>query len=43
MPLGGVGIARGRTLGTEELSRDVEGLATDDDDLLAIEELFGDS
>lgn len=30
-----------RTLGAEELSRDVEGLAADDDNLLAIEELLG--
>lgn len=31
-----------RTLGTEELSRDVESLATDNNDLLAIKELLGD-
>jgi len=32
----------GRTLGPEELARDVELFAADDDDLLAIEELLGD-
>ena len=32
----------GRTLGAEELSRDVEGLAADDDNLLAVQELLGD-
>ena len=32
----------GRTLGAEELARDVQGLAADDDDLLAVEELLGD-
>lgn len=32
-----------RTLGAEELSRDVEGLAADDDNLLAVQELLGDS
>ena len=31
-----------RTLSAEELSRDVEGLAADDDNLLAVEELLGD-
>lgn len=31
-----------RTLGAEELSRDVEGLAADDNDLLAVQELLGD-
>lgn len=31
-----------RTLSAEELARDVEGLAADDDDLLAVEELLGD-
>lgn len=31
-----------RTLGPEELSRDVELLAADDNDLLAVEELLGD-
>lgn len=33
----------GRTLGAEELSRDVEGLAADDNNLLAVEELLGDN
>lgn len=33
----------GRTLGAEELSRDVEGLAADDNDLLAVEELLGNN
>lgn len=33
----------GRTLSAEELSRDVEGLAADDNDLLAVQELLGDS
>lgn len=32
-----------RTLGAEELSRNVEGLAADDDNLLAVQELLGDS
>jgi hypothetical protein len=32
----------GRTLRAEELSRDVEGLAADDNDLLAIEQLLRD-
>ena len=32
----------GRTLGAEELSRDVEGLAADDNNLLAVQELLGD-
>ena len=31
-----------RTLSTEEFARDVEGLASDHDDLLAVEELFCD-
>ena len=31
-----------RTLCSEELAGDIEGFAADDDDLLAIEELFGD-
>lgn len=31
-----------RTLGAEELSRDVEVLTADDNDLLAAEELLGD-
>lgn len=31
-----------RTLGAEELSRDVEGLAANDDDLLAVQKLLGD-
>lgn len=31
-----------RTLSPEELAGDVEGLAADDDDLLAIEKLLGD-
>lgn len=31
------------TLGAEELSRDVEGLAADDNDLLAAEKLLGDN
>ena len=30
------------TLSSEELSGDVEGFASDDDDLLALEELLGD-
>lgn len=33
----------GRTLSAEELSRDVEGLAADDNNLLAVQELLGDS
>jgi hypothetical protein len=33
----------GRTLSAEELSRDVEGLAADNNDLLAVQELLGDS
>ena len=33
---------RGRTLRSEELAGDVEGFAAHDDDLLAVEELFGD-
>lgn len=33
----------GRTLSAEELSRDVEGLAADDNDFLAVEELLGDN
>lgn len=32
-----------RTLRAEELAGDVEGLAADDDDLLAVEELLGDN
>jgi hypothetical protein len=32
----------GRTLSAEELSRDVEGLAADNNDLLAVQELLGD-
>lgn len=32
-----------RTLRTEELSGDVQGLATDDNDLLAVEKLLGDN
>lgn len=32
----------GRTLGTEELSGDVEGLAANDDNLLSVQELLGD-
>jgi hypothetical protein len=32
-----------RTLSAEELSRDVEGLAADNNDLLAVQELLGDS
>jgi hypothetical protein len=32
----------GRTLRAEELSRDVEGLAAHDDDLLAVEQLLRD-
>jgi hypothetical protein len=31
-----------RTLSAEELSRDVEGLAADNNDLLAVQELLGD-
>ena len=34
---------RGRTLSPEELAGDVERLAADDNDLLAVEELLGDS
>ena len=30
-----------RTLGAEELARDVEGLAADDDNLLAVQKLLG--
>lgn len=33
----------GRTLSAEELSRDVEGLAADNNNLLAVQELLGDS
>jgi hypothetical protein len=33
----------GRTLSAEELSRDVEGLAANNNDLLAVQELLGDS
>ena len=33
----------GRTLRAEEFARDVEGLAADNDDLLAVEELLGDN
>ena len=36
------GIGNRRTLRAEELAGDVEGLAADDDDLLAVEELLGD-
>lgn len=32
----------GRTLSAEELARDVEGLAADNNHLLAVEELLGD-
>ena len=32
----------GHTLGSEELAGDVESFAADDDDLLAVEQLFGD-
>jgi hypothetical protein len=32
-----------RTLRTEELSRDVEGLTADDNDLLTAKELLGDN
>jgi len=32
-----------RTLGAEELARDVEVLAADDNDLLAVEELLGNN
>ena len=32
----------GRTFRSEELAGDVEGFAADDDDFLAVEELFGD-
>jgi hypothetical protein len=31
-----------RTLGAEELSRDVQGLAADNDNLLSVEQLLGD-
>ena len=31
-----------RTLRSEELAGDVEGFAADDDDFLAVEQLFGD-
>lgn len=37
------GDERRRTLGAEELARDVEGLAADNNDLLAVEELLGDN
>lgn len=37
------GAVFGRTLSAEELSRDVESLAADDNDLLAVQELLGDS
>lgn len=37
------GICGKRTLGAEELSRDVEGLAADDNNLLAFKKLLGDS
>lgn len=32
----------GRTLRSEELAGDVEGFAADDDDFLAVQQLFGD-
>ena len=38
----GCGAVNGRTLSAEELSRDVEGLAADDNNLLAVQELLGD-
>ena len=34
-------MAAKRTLGTEELARDVEGFAADNDNLLSVEKLFG--
>jgi hypothetical protein len=37
-----VDLGGGRTLCSEELAGDVELFATDDDDLLAVEQLFGD-
>jgi hypothetical protein len=43
---GGSGLAgrnRQRTLSTEELSGDVQGLGADDDDLLAAEQLLSDN
>lgn len=41
----GTGLASGglRTLSTEELSGDVQGLGADDDDLLAAKQLLGDN
>lgn len=40
----GIGVVSGglRTLSTEELSGDVQGLGADDDDLLAAKQLLGD-
>jgi hypothetical protein len=38
-----VGVGRKRTLRAEELSRDVERLATDDHNLLAVQKLLGDN
>jgi hypothetical protein len=37
-----LGAVEGRTLRSEELAGDVEGFAADDDDFLAVEQLFGD-
>lgn len=42
LPFRLVGMDVKRTLSAEELAGDVEGLAADDDDLLAIEKLLGD-
>ena len=39
----GLDRALGRTLRAEEFSRDVESLAADDDNLLAVQKLLGDS
>lgn len=39
--IGGEGDKGKRTLGAEELARDVERLAADNDDLLAVKELLG--
>lgn len=38
----GLSVGVERTLGAEELARDVEGLAADNDDLLTAEKLLGD-
>jgi hypothetical protein len=41
--LGFEGVYRSHTLSAEELARDVQGLAADDDNLLAAKELLGDN